>query len=49
MCGNTQIPAASMKKAIVRLCTVDKRTEMNGFDTQFHVSPLLISHMAGNM
>ncbi len=38
MCGNTHIPAASLKKALKRLGDEDKKAERNGFETQFHVS-----------
>ena len=37
MCGNTQIPAASMKKALVRLSNVVPATDRSGFQTQFNV------------
>ena len=37
MCGNTQIPASSMKKAIARLSKRSMDTNRTGFETQFHV------------
>ena len=38
MCGNTQIPASSMKKAMTRLTNKNNQTDKNGYETQFHVS-----------
>jgi len=37
MCGNTQIPAASIKKALVRLSNVVPDTNRSGYETQFNV------------
>ena len=46
MCGNTQVPAAAMKKAMTRLGNRAKTTDQDGFETQFHVSasPVILTH-----
>lgn len=38
VCGNTQVPATSIKKAMTRLVRKSLDTNRNGFETQFHVS-----------
>ena len=47
-CGNTQIPASSMKKAIARLARSDPVMAQSGYTTQFQVRSTFIRVGGGN-
>lgn len=49
VCGNTQVPASSMKKAMTRLTKKSITTDRNGFETQFHVSLYYIEQCMGTV